>query len=276
VAGVIFAREENVSVSTIAIDDLRDARAALEAVLLSPADRDTFDLTRAVDGVAEAIGPEAAAQLLDREPGLWNVRPNFRSEFNEYISRMEAVETKKLLATDIPAPVSFRAFATPNALGMFTRLEALAAHVTRPGMRRIVMVGCGWRPVTMFYLHEATDAQEIIGLDVIPDAVETSATLARKLGYGRMRTTLCDGASFDYAGADLVYVASMVSGKREVIARILETAPANVRLALWEPISLGRLWLESSEPEGISELEIIGRGPVVRQSQDIFARRRPA
>lgn len=253
---------------------LPDARAALTTILSSPPDRDTFDLIRAIDGVAESIGPEAAQHLLEREPELWNVRPSLRSEFNDYICQMEAVETKKLLATDIPAPASFRTFATPNALGMFTRLEALATHVTKPGMRRIVMVGCGWRPVTMFYLHEATDAQEVIGLDVVPDAVETASAIGRKLGYDRMHTVLCDGATYDYAGADLVYVASMVSNKRGVIARILETAADDVRLALWEPVSLGRLWLESSEPEQIPGLEIFGRGPLVRQSQDIFARRR--
>lgn len=255
-------------------EQLRDPRAALETILSSPTDRDTFEIIRAIDGVAEAMGPEAAEQMIMNDASLWNVRPSLLDEFNNYISRMEAVETKKLLATDIPAPVSFRAFATPNALGMFTRLESLASHVTMPRMRRIVMVGCGWRPVTMFYLHEATDAREIIGLDVVPDAVETSGALARKLGYDRIHTVLCDGASYDYAGVDLVYVASMVSRKRDVIAQILKTAPDDVRLALWEPISLGRLWLEGSQPDQIPELEIIGRGPVVRQSQDVFARRR--
>lgn len=262
--------------STIAAGQLRDPRAALEAILLSRDDRDTLDLINDINGVAEAVGAEAASQMLHREPDLWTVRPSLRSEFNHYIARMEAVETKKLLATDVAAPVSFRAFATPTALSMFSRLEALTAHVTKPGMRRIVMVGCGWRPVTMFYLHEATDAQEIIGLDVVPDAVDTAAAIGRKLGYDRMHTVLCNGANFDYAGADLVYVASMVSGKREVIARVLETAPEDVRLALWEPVSLGHLWLEGCEPDGIAALEIIGRGPVVRQSQDVFARRAPA
>ncbi len=69
-------------------------------------------------------------------------------------------------------------------------------------------------------------------------------------------------------------IASMVSPKRAVIARILETAPEDVRIVLWEPISLGRLWLESSEPDRHPQLEITGRGPVVRLSQDVFARRR--
>lgn len=259
---------------TLIAEQLQDPRAALEALLSSPADRDAFDLVRAIDALADAIGPAAAEHLLEREPELQDIRPTLRDEFNTYVVGIERSDTQRLLDAEIPAPVSFRTLATPNALGMFNRLAGLAAHVAKPDMRRIVMVGCGWRPVTMFHLHETTDAREVIGLDVVPDAVETAATLARKLGYDRMRMELCDGVSFDYAGADLVYVASMVSPKRAVIARILETAPEDVRIVLWEPISLGRLWLESSEPDRHPQLEITGRGPVVRLSQDVFARRR--
>ncbi len=255
-------------------EDSQDSHAALAAILSSPADRDTFDLIRAIDGLADAMGPAEAERMLERDPGLLGIRPALSSEFNAYVVRLETADTRKLLETEIEAPASFRSLATPNAMGMLNRLADLAAHVAKPGMQRIVMVGCGWRPVTMFYLHETTDAREIIGLDVVPDAVDSAAALARKLGYDRMRTELCDGASFDYAGADLVYVASMVSPKRAVIARILETAPEDVRIVLWEPISLGRLWLESSFPDQIPQLEITGRGPIVRLSQDVFTRRR--
>jgi hypothetical protein len=258
----------------IIADGLQNPRAALEAVLASPPDRDMLDLLAEIVRLADAIGPESASQLLVRDPSIRAIRPRLLEEFNEYISAMEVEETKRLLAAEIPAPISFRTFATAGALGMFARLESLASHVTKPGMKRVVMVGCGWRPVTMFYLHEATDAREIIGLDVVPDAVETSAALSRKLGYDRISTTVCEGAEYDYAGADLVYIASMVHGKRDVIARILETAPEDVRLALWEPAVLGSLWLEGSHPETIPGLEITGYGPVLRQSQDIFARRR--
>lgn len=255
-------------------EEPEELRAALEALLSSPADRDTFDLVRAVDALAEAMGPAAAEHLLEREPGLLNIRPAFRDEYNATVVSLEKSDAYKLLRSDIATPTSFRTFATPNAVWMLNRLADLAAHVAKPHMQRVVMVGCGWRPVTMFHLHESTDAREVIGLDVVPDAVETSAALARILGYDRMKTAVCDGQNFDYSGADLVYVASMVSPKQAVIERILETAPEDVCVVLWEPVSLGRLWLEGSDPDRNPQLEITWRGPVWRLSQDVVARRR--
>lgn len=257
-------------------DDVHGQRAVLETILASPANRNTLDLIHAIVDLAHAMGLEAADDMLEREPALADQRPELSREFHANVIGREIAEARTLLATEIAAPVSFRALASPSAVAMFDRLEGVAAHVATPDMQRIVMVGCGWRPITMFHLHENTDAREIIGLDVVPDAVETAAALAAKLGYDRVRTELCDGVSFDYAGADIVYVASMVSPKQDVIDRILDTAPEDVRIVLWEPVSLGRLWVESSRPDRNPRLEITGRGPILRLSQDVFARRRRA
>ncbi|RYH11930.1 MAG: hypothetical protein EON57_03970, partial [Alphaproteobacteria bacterium] len=131
-------------------ENSQNPRAALEAILSSPADHDTFDLVRAIDALADAMGPAEAERMLEREPDLLSVRPSLPSEFNAYVVRIERTDTQRLLDAEIPAPVSFRTLATPNALGMFNRLAGLAAHVAKPQMQRIVMVGCGWRPVTMF------------------------------------------------------------------------------------------------------------------------------
>jgi len=255
-------------------DDLQEPRSRLESILASPADRNTLDLIHAIVDLAHAIGLEAADEMLEREPALADLRPELSREFHANVVGREIAEARNLLASEITAPVSFRTLASPTAAAMFDRLEGVAAHVARPGMQRIVMVGCGWRPVTMFQLHESTDAREIVGLDVVPDAVETAAALASKLGYDRVRTELCDGLSFDYSGADIVYVASMVSPKQDVITRILDTAPEDVRIVLWEPVSLGRLWVESGRPDRNPRLEITGRGPLLRLSQDVFTRRR--
>lgn len=255
-------------------DDLKAPRAQLEQILASPEDRDTLELIHAIVDLAQAMGLEAADRMLERAPELTRLRPHLPSEFHANVVDREIAEARRLLATPIAAPASYRALASPTAASMYDRLAGVAEHVARPGMQRIVMVGCGWRPVTMFHLHDTTDAREIVGLDVVPDAVETAAALARKLGYDRIRTELRDGTGFDYAGADIVYVASMVSPKPDVIARILDTAPEDVRIVLWEPVALGRLWVEGSMPERNPRLEITGRGPVMRLSQDVFARRR--
>jgi hypothetical protein len=138
-----------------------------------------------------------------------------------------------------------------------------------------VMVGCGGRPFTMFRIHDQTAVPEIIGLDIVPEAVETANRLAAKLGYERMRAELCDGCEYDYSEAQVVYVASMVSPKAAVVSRIAETAPENVQIVLWEPVSLGRLWAENAERTLDQRLEVTGRTSIWRNlTRDVFVRRR--
>ncbi len=254
-----------------------DIERELHAILASPPDRQSIDVVLAIVDFAKAIGLDAAEKLLESHPEIANLRPSLSREFHAYVADLEVAEARKQLGTEIVAPVSYRDIASPASRAMFDRLDGLAAHVAKPDMKRIVMVGCGWRPVTMFHLHECTDAREIIGLDVIPDAVEAASALATKFGYGRIRIEHHDGVSFDYAGADLVYVASMVSPKTAVINRILETAPEHVRIVSWEPVALGRLWVESGELDRNPNIEITGRSEIRRLSQDVYAkRRRPA
>ena len=48
----------------------------------------------------------------------------------------------------------------------------------------------------------------------MPEAVAAAARLAHRFGDGRLRIEHADGTRFDYGGAQLIYVASMVSPKR--------------------------------------------------------------
>jgi hypothetical protein len=120
-----------------------------------------------------------------------------------------------------------------------------------------------------------TAVPQIVGLDVIPEAVEMANALAAKLGYGRMHAELCDGLDYDYGGAGIVYVASMVTPKAAVVSRIADTAPEHVRIILWEPYSLGRLWAEAAEPDLDPRLEVTGRSSIWRNmTRDVFVQRR--
>ena len=269
-------KEESAPTAMSELGKVAAADAELWAILASPPDRQSIDVILAIVEFAKAIGIDAAQELLVRHPEIADLRPNLSQEFHAYVADLEVAEARRLLDMDIAAPVSYRDFASPASKAMFDRLDGLAARVAKPDMQRIVMVGCGWRPVTMFHLHECTDAREVIGLDVISDAVKTAAALSTKFGYGRIRIEHCDGVSFDYSGADLVYVASMVSPKTSVIDRILETAPEHVQIVSWEPVALGRLWVESGELDRNPYLEITGRSEIRRLSQDVYARRRRA
>ena len=135
------------------------------------------------------------------------------------------------------------------------------------------MVGCGWRPVTTFHMHDETSVPEVIGIEIVPDAAETATGLARKLGCDRMQVELCDALDFDYGGAQVVYVASMVTPKAAVVSRILDTADNDVQIVLWEPVSLGRLWVESALRPLDARLAVTGYGTVNWLTTEIFTRR---
>lgn len=246
----------------------------LETILGAPAERDTLDLITEICDFAADIGYENGDAVLDAFPELFETRPSLASDFRNLIVSREMAEAKRLLAAEIVAPTSFRAVAGPISAGMYDRLGDIFANVDFSSCQRVVMVGCGWRPITIFRLHDQTSVPEIIGLDVVPGAVETATALAAKLGYDRMRAELCDGSAYDYSGVRRVYVASMVSPKAAVISRILETAPEDVQIVLWEPHSLGRLWVDSAERHLDPQLEVIGRGSVTWLTRDVFVRRR--
>ena len=254
--------------------EMRNWQVGLERILDAPAERDTLQLIQEVCDFAAEIGHDNGDALLDACPQLLQYRPSFVDEFRHNVVGREIAEADRLLAADIAAPISFRAVAAPHSVGMYDRLADVIADVDFSTCRRVVMVGCGWRPITIFSLHDQTSVPEIIGLDIVPEAVRSATALAAKLGYGRMRAELCDGRIYDYAGVQRVYIASMVTAKSAVISRILNTAPDDVRIILWEPYSLGRLWMESAERQLDPRLEVTGRGTVSRLARDVFIKRR--
>jgi hypothetical protein len=134
-------------------------------------------------------------------------------------------------------------------------------HVDFRHCSRVVMVGCGRVPATIFHIHDRTDVPDVVGLDVVPESVEIAASLAEKLGYPRARFELCDGRAYDFRDAPVIFVGRMVSPKREVLSRIADTARADVQLIMRDPISVGLLWSECGERDLDARLEIFSRGP---------------
>lgn len=74
-------------------------------------------------------------------------------------------------------------------------------------------------------------------------AADTARRVVEAMGEGRIRVSCADGAAYDYAGAQIVYLANQVSGKDCVLGRIEETA-ANAAVVVREPYGIGRLFAE--------------------------------
>ncbi|RRI03050.1 hypothetical protein EH240_10760 [Mesorhizobium tamadayense] len=259
---------------------LKSWKDDLERILDNSRDRSPTELINSIRDIGVAMGHDAGEALLDTHPELFAHRATLTQAFVEMVHAQDVAEIRQMLDRELKEPTSFDQVADDRtSIGVmsskdaYKRLDEVFEHADFGRCRRAVMVGCGGRPFTMFRIHDQTNVTEIIGLDVVPDAVKTANTLAAKLGYSRMHAELCNGRDYDYRDAQVVYVASMVSPKAAVVSRIADTAPRDVQVVLWEPYSLGRLWAERAEDTLDPRLEVVGCTKVSRNmTRDVFVR----
>lgn len=250
----------------------------LEGFVASAGERTPTELINGIRDIGVAMGHDAGEALLNSHPELFAYRPMLTRTFIEMVHAQDVAEIRQML--EVRQPASFGQIAAKETtIGVmsskdaYKRLDEVFEHVDFSRCTNAVMVGCGGRPFTMFRIHDQTPVSEIIGLDVVADAVETANILAAKLGYARCHAECCNGRDYDYRDAQVIYVASMVSPKSEVVSRIANTAPPDLQLVLWEPYSLARLWSERAEETLDPRLEVVGRTRVSRNmTRDVFVR----
>jgi hypothetical protein len=259
----------------VSTNEVKDWAGTLRALLESSHDRDPVALIHDLCALANAMGDEAAEALLDDDPTLFRYVPALTGAFYQRVVRKEIAEAERLLQQVRDASVSFTDVASPAVLHTYNRVREMFDRVDFGACRRFVMVGCGRLPVTMFHVHDRTKTTEIIGLDVVPDAIDTAREIAVRFDYARIGVTLCDGQAYEYDEAQVVFITNMISSKAAVLSRIAETAPPDVRIIVREPYSLRRLWSESAERSLDPRLEIIGKGSAnPTLSRDVYLKRR--
>ena len=122
------------------------------------------------------------------------------------------------------------------------------------------MAGCGPLPAALFFIHENTKVPTIIGLDNNRQAVDTAGKLLEHQRIRRIKLNHVDGINFNYQEADVVYIANLVSSKKMVLARILETARNDVRIILRDPFGMGILLSESGMADLDPRFRLVGEG----------------
>ena len=255
--------------------DLEWWKAELVGLLESSNDRQPAEVIRGIRELAVAMGLDVGEALLDTYPELFAYGPTLTQTYRRHVHAQDEAEVSRLLKQDLHGQVAFRDAASQQAVRHYDRLSEVFTWIDFRDQCRLVMVGCGTKPFSIFHFHDKTSIPEIVGLDVDPEAIEATTSLAAKLGYERVRAEQCDGREYDFAGAQSVYVASMVSLKTAVVSRIADTAPEDVQIILWEPYSLGRLWAERAESDLDPRLEVVGRGSAsAHLSRDVLVRRR--
>ena len=251
-------------------------RAELQRLLDSPPEKPTGELIGELVAFGNTIGHDAGNALLAADPELFKRRPALEQQFGSFIVEREIEEAYRLRDSHFPPGTHFRDVAGPHAANTYDRLREVFARVDFSNVRKAVMVGCGWRPVTTLHMHDETQVPEVVGLDIVEDAVDCARILGQKFGCDRLRVELADALTYDYSDAQVIYVASMVTPKAAVVARIAETAPPEAQIVLWEPVSLARLWMQTATQPLDPRLEVVNTGSVNWLSTEVFVRFRGA
>ena len=189
----------------------------------------------------------------------------------------EVSQARQFLQQEWDDSRSITEMANAFSLANYNRSIGMFDHLDFRDFRRMVLVGCGWLPTTLFHIHEKTDVPELVGLDIIPDAIATSNQLAKRLGYDRVRTERIDGCSYDYSQAQIVYIVRMALPQLAVLSRVADTAPDNVQVVVRDSYSLGRLWGSPLESFLDPRFEVTGKGRGgggFYLTRDVYLRRR--
>ena len=240
---------------------MQDWQPEFESLIASLDDHDSDDLFRRLCRHAETIDMDAVEALARNHPDRFSFRPKLAEADYRRTLRKDIAETDRLLGQAWDSPMAFAKVASAPAIALYNRVSDIFDHVDFRDCRRVAVVGCGRLPATMFHIHDRFEVGEIVGLDVVPESVDTANALAVKLGYPRMRVELRDGREYNYSEAQIVFVARMVRSKHAVLARIADTAPPNVQIVMRDPLSVGRLWTEDGETGLDPRLEVFSRGP---------------
>jgi hypothetical protein len=255
---------------------LGEWKGEVEALLSDSAALQPNALIDALCSLAEAVGCDTAEQLLVAYPELFDHAQSLKMTNFQRIVAMDVTETRRILDLDLDKGARFAEIASTRRMISYNRSRAMFDAIDFDDCERLVMVGCGALPFTMFHVHDRTEVAQIVGLDILPEAIDTARQVSQKLGYPRLSFALHDGRSYDYAKAEIVYIASTVFPKPLVMSRIAETAPAGARIISRDPYSLGKLWVEDSEGHLDRRLEAIGAGEGIRSlTRDVYFRRLP-
>jgi hypothetical protein len=231
----------------------------------------------AVGAIATMV--ELAARLNESEAAkLVSALSDTAAEFARFhaasLFECEAEEVRAVLA-NVPRPgLRYCDVAGRWGTAWRDRTDDIFTHVELSNCRRFVLVGAGELPITGLHVHDRTSVAHIDCLDTRPEAVRSVGALAALLGTDRLSATLCNGTHYDYANADVIFIANMVRPKKVVLSRVLDTAPNHARIIMRNPYSLGVLWAEDGCAPLDPRVRIVARGPGGSSlSRDVFLSR---
>jgi len=159
------------------------------------------------------------------------------SEYATLIADLEKEIAKEVLASD----TSIENFSFyQNA---YSRVSDLRTHLQS---KRLLMIGSGPLPATLFYASQHCLTESCLGIDSDFEAIGLASQLVGKLKIRNVSFKHVDGRDFNYSDFDAVFVANLVKGKVEILNKLEAELPYNATVILRDPWGVGRDIAESA------------------------------
>jgi len=200
---------------------------------------------REIDKLLDALrefDPATSDALWAQHPDLVEWRPLVATAYTQMIRQREIASARDVIDSGAGGGVS--EWTSGFARQSYDRVRDMFETVNFTGAKRFVMVGCGPLPVTMLQVFHNTSVPEIVGLDVDADALTVTRQLFEVLNPKRLSVELIDGSNYDFADADIVYIANLISPKQRVLEQVARTVASHTRIILRDPFAMGRLFAE--------------------------------
>jgi hypothetical protein len=247
-------------------------------------------LSGLVRGVLEGCPPDDARDVLD-DPEVRAVRGRLMERLAVAEGEMERCWGERFCA---------RASLTVAELEEFTywdcyrrlvgaELASLPAGLELCNGESIAFVGAGPLPLSAVIMHLRTGIA-VTCIDRDASACGLAGELCRKAGLTGINTTCANGADYDYAGSPVVFIASLVPEKGQVMRCIRDGCPRacvairsaeGLRTLLYDPVDeaeldamgCGYLGRTGHDPQVINTTLFYEAAPGLSRGADIFAHR---
>lgn len=225
--------------------------------------------------LAAGIEPELGERIVAENAVLWEQHALLSQLYSRYLQTQEFQAARKLVR-EVAQGRHFKLKAGGEfAERAYARVRDMFEHCDFSRCRRFVMAGCGPLPVTMFQVLDHTNVPAVVGIDCDLRAVGAAQELFQTRGDLRASVVHGDGQDYDYADANVIYIANMCSPKAAILDAVGRTVSKEAQIIAREPVSLGRLLAENVENSLNDNWRVVGEGEKDRRflSRHLFLQR---
>jgi hypothetical protein len=220
-----------------------------------------FPLMRTLVSYLANIRDPLTLDLLRQSGSFRDYQSFFISQQTSYYHAVESAEALSLKKKLQSAGQSiFDIFDQEFSRNAYVRIKEVQDFIDFSKCGTFAMVGCGPLPATLFYIHEKTNVETIIGVDNSREAIDLAGKLLEHQTFPRIQLKHLNGMNCNYQEADIIYIANLVSPKRKILNRIIETTRDGVTVILRDPYGMGILLSESGMEELDPRFILIGEG----------------